>query len=104
MCRVIANDFLRYLETTQHLTCFSFDFKNSQHCCLHLCQVDEPEMFCVDLTINDCSFVLDWFPSPFFCDVKERVSVRGLGGIMRQKTKTGKICHISERAKSNATE
>ena len=43
-------------------------------------------------------------PVSVFSDVKERVWGRGLGGRMPQKMKTGKICHISERAKSNPTE
>ena len=44
-----------------------------------------------------------WFPSPFFVTSKESLSERDLGGRMRQKTKTGTICHISVRAKSNPT-
>ena len=39
-----------------------------------------------------------------FCDVTERVSVRGFGGQKRQRKKTGKIFRISTRTKSNPTE
>ena len=43
-------------------------------------------------------------PVSVFCDVIERVSVRGFGGQKRQRKKTGKIFHISARTKSNPTE
>ena len=39
-----------------------------------------------------------------FCDVTERVSVRGFGGQKRQRKNTGKIFHISAHTKSNPTE
>ena len=39
-----------------------------------------------------------------FCDVTERVSVRGFGGPKRQRKKTGKIFQISARTKSYPTE
>ena len=45
-----------------------------------------------------CAKKLRLVPFSGLCDVKELVSGRGLGDIMRHKTKTGKICHISERA------
>ena len=50
-------------------------------------------------------------PVSVFCDVTERVSVRGFffgggggGGQKRQRKTTGKIFHISARTKSNPTE
>ena len=41
--------FSAYLEERQHNACFSFEFKNLQRCCLHLCQVGEYNTFRVDL-------------------------------------------------------
>ena len=44
-------------------------------------------------------------PVSVFCDVTERVSVRGFWGQERQRKMTGKIFfHISARTKSNPTE
>ena len=55
-------------------------------------------------SVDSIQFCCRPVPVSVLRDVKERISGRGLGGRMRQKTKTGKICHILERAKSNPTE
>ena len=51
-----CGQFSAYLEERQHNACFSFEFKNLQRCCLHLCQVGEYNTFRVDLPPNDSSF------------------------------------------------